>query len=191
MSDPYVFREASNPISHRVSNKPASICFALVAIHQAVDVEFEETPRRGVPADMDTSTMRFSLLDQQREEYSDGESLDLLQVFACYKGFIFHDKLISSCPNCYREGYVPRDVGKEKGSAKIGCHLFYPVQDLRRVKILSGEVSKVCPDGVYYRTVSEDMEDGFCRILIERTCGFREDFPFEEEIFCGKTIMTS
>lgn len=173
MSDPYVSREASNPISHRVSNKPASICFALITIHQAIGVKFEETPRRGLPTDMDTSTIMFSLFDWQKEEYIDTESLDLLQDFACYESFILHDKLIYSCPNspnCYREGYVPRDVGKEKGSAEIGCHLFYSAQHLRGVKILLfGEVSKVCPDGVYYGIVSEDVEDEFSRILTKRT----------------------
>lgn len=63
MSDPYVSREASNPLSHRVSNKPASICFALVTIHQAIGVKFEETPGSWVPIDMDTYTIKFSLLD--------------------------------------------------------------------------------------------------------------------------------
>lgn len=63
MSDLYVSREASNPVSHRVSNKPANICFALVTIHQVIGVKFEETPGRGLSTDMDTSTIKFSLFD--------------------------------------------------------------------------------------------------------------------------------
>ena len=74
-----------------------------------------------------------------------------------------------------------------------GCrYLHDPMKHMRGVEDLGGRRNaNGCPNGVDNKGILEDLEDGFWVVVTERACGFCDDFPYKEEIFCGKSIMTS
>lgn len=144
---------------------------------------------------MDAIIERLSLFDRKGEVEFERGGFDFFHNITCVESFIFHDQLVSSYPNslsCDWECYTPWDTRVETRGGR-GCrYLHDPMKHMRGVEDLGGRRNaNGCPNGVDNKGILEDLEDGFWVVVTERACGFCDDFPYKEEIFCGKSIMTS
>ena len=144
---------------------------------------------------MDAIIERLSLFDRKGEVEFERGGFDFFHNITCVESFIFHDQLVSSYPNslsCDWECYTPWDTRVETRGGR-GCrHLHDPMKHMRSVEDLGGRRNaNGCPNGVDNRAIPEDLEDGFWVVVTERACGFYDDFSYKDEIFCGKSIMTS